>query len=131
MSIETRTLAQRLEEGTLPVPDALRLAMSLAETLRKLHDQGSVYGVLTPSHIEVTGTGVDLVPVQAPQRDINPYTAPEVVRGRMADTRSDIFSFGSIFYEMINGRPPFQGATPEALTAAILNEPAPTGSTRF
>lgn len=132
MSIEPRTLSQRLAEGTLPVPDALRLAMSLAEALRKLHDQGSVYGVLTPSQIEVTGSGVDLIPVQAPQCDVNPYTAPEVVRGRMADTRSDIFSFGSIFYEMINGHPPFQGATPEALTAAILNEPAPsTGSTRF
>ena len=106
--------------------------MGLAEALRKLHDEGSVHGGLTPSQIGLTASGVDLIALQAPQREVNPYTAPEVLRGRIADTRSDIFSFGAIFYEMIAGRPPFAGATPEALTAAILKEPAPaTGSPRF
>ena len=132
MSIEIRTLSQRLAEGKLLAPDALRLAMSLAEALRKLHDEGGVHGGLTPAQIGLTASGVNLMPLQTPRRDVNTYTAPEVLRGRMADARSDIFSFGAIFYEMITGRPPFQGATPEALTAAILNEPAPpTGSTGF
>jgi hypothetical protein len=132
MSTETRTLTQCLAEGKLAVPDALRLAMSLAEALRKLHDQGSVHGGLTPSQIALTASGVDLIRLDAPQREVNPYTAPEVLRGKMADARSDIFSFGAIFHEMITGRPPFEAATPEALTSVILNEPAPpTGSPRF
>jgi hypothetical protein len=132
MSTDTQTLSQRLTGGKLPVPDALRVAMSLAEALRKLHDEGRVHGGLTPSQIALTASGVDLILLQAPQRDVNPYTAPEVLRGRMADARSDIFSFGAIFYETITGHAPFQGATPEALTAVIFNEPVPpTGSPRF
>ena len=130
--METRILAHRLADGKLPVSEALRLATSLAEALRKIHDGGQVYGALTPSKIEITPSGVDLIPVQAPQRDVTPYTAPEVLRGRMADARSDIFSFGTIVFEMVTGRPPFEGATPEALTAAIFQASAPaTGSSRL
>jgi hypothetical protein len=126
MSIETRTLSQRLAEGKLPVPDALRLAMSLAEALRKIHDDGQVHGALTPARVAITSSGVDLLASEMPQRDVNPYTAPEVLRGRTPDSRSDIFSFGAIVFEMITGRPPFEGITPEALTAAVLNTPAPS-----
>lgn len=132
MSIELRTLSQRLAEGKLSVADSLRLAMSLAEALRNLHDDGRVHGALTPSRIQLTASGVELVPLQTPQRDVTPYTSPEVLRGRLADARSDIFSFGAILFEMITGRPPFEGATPEVLTAAIFNTPAPpTGSARL
>ena len=132
MSTETRILSQSLAEGKLPVVDALRLATNLAEALRKLHEEGRVHGALTPSKIEITASGVNLTPVQPPQRDVNPYTAPEVLRGRMADARSDIYSFGAIVYEMITGSPLFHAATPEALTAAVLNTPAPaTGSGRL
>lgn len=132
MTTETQTLSRSLAEGKLPAPEALRLAMSLAEALRKLHDEGRVHGGLTPAHIELTASGVDLILLQSPQREVNPYTAPEVLRGRIADARSDIFSFGAIFYEMITGRPPFQGGTPEALTSSIFTETAqPTGSPRF
>ncbi|HLK49382.1 MAG TPA: protein kinase [Bryobacteraceae bacterium] len=132
MSIEPRTLSQRLDEGKLAAAEALRLAMNLAEALRKLHDNGQVYGALTPSRVEITSSGVSLAAVQSPQRDVTPYTAPEVLRGRVADARSDIFSFGSILFEMVTGRPPFEGATPEALTAAVFNTPAPpTGNPRL
>ena len=129
---ESRTLTQRLADGKLPLPDALRLAMSLAEALRQWHDGGRVHGALTPSSIGITTSGIELRAAKRPQREVTAYFAPEVLRGRTPDARSDIFSFGAIVFEMITGRPPFEGATPEALTAAVLNTPAPaTGSGRI
>ncbi|GAC1550435.1 MAG: hypothetical protein NVS2B9_16680 [Myxococcales bacterium] len=54
------------------------------------------------------------------------YMSPEQVRGRRADHRSDLFSAGVVLYEMVAGRPPFEGSTPIETTWAILNgEPAP------
>ncbi|SRR5579883_61683 len=117
--IETQTLSQRLTEGKLAAPEALRIAMSLAEALRKMHDDGRAHGALNPASIELTGSGVHLTsPLVTPQ-EVTPYTAPEVLRGKPADARSDIFSFGAIVHEMIAGRPPFEGATAEALLAGM------------
>ena len=130
--IETRTLTQRLAEGNLPAPEALRLASSLAEALRKIHDGGLVHGALTPSRIELTAQGMELLPTVGARHDVTPYTAPEVLRGRPADARSDIFSFGAIVHEIITGRPPFTGDTPEALLASVLNtSPPATGLGAF
>lgn len=126
----TRTLSERLEEGKLPVPEALRLAASLADGLRKIHDEGRVDGALTPARIELTASGVELLPSPTARNAAGPYTAPEVLRGRPADARSDIFSFGAILSEMITGRVPFEGTTPEAWLASILNATAPATGNR-
>jgi hypothetical protein len=120
------TLAEHVAEGKPPVQEVLRLAMSLAEALRKIHDDGRVHGALTPSRVELMSSGVELL---SGQPDATPYTAPEVLRGRPADARADIFSFGAIVYEMITGRVPFDGNTPETLLASMVNAPpAATGS---
>src|SRR5581483_9091717 len=115
---QTRTLSERLAEGKLSAQEALRLGMSLAELLRKTHDAGIVDGGLTPARIELTSSGVELLPPGS-QTGANPYTAPEVLRGKPADARADIFSFGAVLYEMLTGRVPFQGSTQQELLSSI------------
>jgi CHASE2 domain-containing sensor protein/tRNA A-37 threonylcarbamoyl transferase component Bud32 len=53
------------------------------------------------------------------------YVAPEVVRGAAASRAADLYSLGVIAYEMLAGRPPFQGATPEVLAGHLCSEPPP------
>jgi len=102
-----RTLAQRLTEARIPVPEALHYAMSLAESLRKLHDAGKAHGSVSPSSIAVTATGLELIPSLGPPATVTPYTAPEVLQGQPADARSDIFSFGALVFEMLTGKRAF------------------------
>ena len=124
-----RTLAQRMSEGRIPVAEALHYAMSLAESLRKLHDAGKAHGSVTPSGITLTGTGLDLIPSLGPPASVTPYTAPEVLQGKPADARSDVFAFGALFYEMLTGRRAFDGDGQTALTLALVNSaPPPSGS---
>ena len=124
-ALEGRTLDQRLADGRPSLSEALRIAMSLADALRRLHEEGRVHGALAPSSIAMATSGVELLPPRAAQGLVTPYTAPEVLRGNPADARSDIFAFGAIVYEMVTGRWPFEADTPEALAAALLNAPAP------
>jgi hypothetical protein len=127
---DKKTLAQRLSEGRLPVTAALGYAVQLADELRKLHDAGGVHGAVTPSNLEVVATGLGLLPApEGSARAITPYTAPEVVQGRPADARSDIFGFGAILFEMFTGRQAFDGETRAALSANLTKAPTPgTGS---
>jgi hypothetical protein len=127
---DKKTLAQRLSEGRLPVTAALRYAVQLADELRKLHDAGGVHGAVTPSNLELVATGLGLLPApEGSARAITPYTAPEVVQGRPADARSDIFGFGAILFEMFTGRQAFDGETRATLAANLTKAPTPaTGS---
>jgi serine/threonine protein kinase len=125
----SQTLAQRLAKGRIPVPEALRYSMLLAEALRKIHESGQAHGAVSPSCIALNRAGLDLLPALGSMGFVTPYTAPEVVQGKPADSRSDIFSFGAILYEMLTGRAPFQADSPAALAAAIMNSaPPPSGS---
>ncbi len=99
-------LAERMASERMPVGEALRIGMSIADQLRQLHEQGTVHGALTPGLIEITSTGVQLYASPEPGA-ATAYTAPEVAAGKAADARSDMFSFGAIFYEMLTGRPAF------------------------
>lgn len=84
-------------------------------------DDGSAaaaFGSMTPTRTVLTHAGAIL--------GTTDYLSPEQVRGKSVDARSDIFSFGSVLYEMIGGRRPFHRETPAETMSAILNdEPLP------
>ena len=123
-----QTLAHRLAEGKLPVSESLRIATQLAEALRKLHDSGRVHGAVSPASVTLGTDGVELIPALPPLTP-TPYTAPEVVAGKPADVASDIFSYGTVLYEMLTGRRAFDGGDAAAIAAAVTEAtPAPTGS---
>jgi len=123
---ETRTLAHRIAEGRLPVSEALRYAMQVGDTLRKLHDAGEAHGAVTPNNIHLSDAGAELVAVEPDTSGtITPYTAPEVLLGRPADARTDIFSFGAVLYEMLTGQRAFEGEGRTTLAANIAGAPTP------
>jgi len=125
--VDGKTLAERLAEGRFSSGEAIGYALLLAESLRRAHEEGQVYGVLTPSAIRLTESGLELQPPAGPP-GVTPYTAPELLLGRPADARSDIFSFGAIFYELLTGCQAFTGATPEELALLLkTGQPPSTG----
>jgi predicted nucleic acid-binding Zn-ribbon protein len=118
-----------LTEGRLPVLEALRYGMILADALRKIHDEGQVHGAVSPAAIALTATGLELFPVPEAPATVTPYTAPELLQGGPPDARADIFAFGALLYEMLTGNGAFQGKTATELAIAIANSnPASSGS---
>jgi hypothetical protein len=97
------TIAQKMADARIPVMEALHLAMRLAESLRVLHQNGGVHGALTPEHVELTASGVTLLPAAGPSAP-SPYTAPEVAQGQRPNARADVYAFGAIVLEMLAGR---------------------------
>jgi hypothetical protein len=124
---DRKTLAQRIAEGRMPASEALRCAMQVGDALRKLHDSGRAHGAVTPSHIVLSDAGAELLPAQEDSAGaVTCYTAPELLLGRPADPRSDIFSFGAVLYEMLTGRPAFEGEGRATLAANINAAPTPS-----
>jgi len=103
----TRTLADRMSEGPIPVDDVLRYATLLGEALRKLHDNGKSHGAVSPQAILLTDDTLDLVPP--------PETAPK------ADTQADIFAFGTVLGEMLAGRADRDSADEHGLSALVAS----------
>ena len=141
--VDGATLAQRLEDGPLPVPVALRTAVQIADALDHAHRHGVVHRDLKPSNIMLTRDSVKLLDfglAKLKERDAEaptdattsaltdagiivgtvPYMAPEQIEGHEVDARTDIFSFGVVLYEMVCGRRPFAGDSRASLMAAIV-----------
>jgi serine/threonine protein kinase len=114
-----QTLAQCLSQGRIPVAEALRYSMMLAEALRKIHESGRAHGAVSPATIGLTATGLELLPAPSID-DAVAYKAPEVLDGLPADSRSDVFSFGCVVFEMLSGKRAFEGTDRSAM--------APSGS---
>jgi eukaryotic-like serine/threonine-protein kinase len=153
--LEGQTLAERLQKGALPIEQVLTIGIEIANALDKAQRQGIVHRDLKPGNIMLTKSGAKLMdfglakPVQAafiagatvdtPTLSSRltvegtivgtfRYMAPEQLEGKEADTRSDIFAFGTVLYEMVTGKAAFNGKTPASIVAAILgSEPTPIG----
>lgn len=146
--LEGETLGQRMKKGPLPVPDVLRLATQIAGALDQAHRHGIVHRDLKPGNIMVTTDGLvkvldfglaKLTETTIPEgidatRTVGQttgdgmilgtatYMSPEQAEGKKVDARSDIFSFGSLLYEMVTGRLAFQGDSQASILAAVLRE---------
>ena len=114
-------LAERLAAGPLAAGEALRYAIELGSEIGRAHLRGLVHGGICPESIVITAGGVRLLAPDS-AHDRAPYTAPEHWRAQRVDTRSDIFTFGAVAYEMAVGRRPFAGSGAE-LKEAILSRP--------
>ena len=147
--LEGETLRQLISPAGMPTRKAIELAIQLAQGLAAAHEQGIVHRDLKPENIFVTRNGrlkildFGLAKLRRPQTiaetmdgvtvgETNAgqvlgtigYMSPEQVRGDAADHRSDIFSFGSILYEMLYGQRAFKRNTgAETMTAILKEEP--------
>src|SRR5215467_13780802 len=155
--VEGETLAKRLEKGPLPLEQVLKYGAQMADALDKAHRAGIVHRDLKPGNIMLTAGGAKLldfglakpVLMQAygatlttltqrtpPTREGTivgtiQYMSPEQVEGKELDGRSDIFSLGTVLYEMITGKRAFEGKSQLSVASAILEkEPDPITSTK-
>jgi len=146
--LEGETLRERLRIGAIPVRKAVDFALQAARGLAAAHEKGIVHRDLKPENIFLTNDGhvkildfglakltrpegesgaTDAATVQAVTEPglvmgTVGYMSPEQVRGKAADTRSDLFAFGAILYEMISGKRAFHGETAADTMSAILKE---------
>ncbi len=150
--LDGETLRARLSGGAFSPRRAIGHALQIAQGLAAAHEKGIVHRDLKPENVFVTGDGrvkiLDFglakltqpeatdgsqtnLPTQTPGTEPGVvlgtigYMSPEQVRGRPADPRSDIFSFGAILYEMLSGRRAFRGDTAADTISAILTKDPP------
>jgi len=150
--LEGETLADRLKTGALPLDDALKNAIQIADALDKAHRAGLVHRDLKPGNVMLTkagaklldfglakatapavaGAGLSMVPTTPPHLTAQgtilgtfQYMAPEQLEGQDADARTDIFAFGVVLYEMLTGTRAFAGKTHASLIGAILKDEPP------
>ena len=151
--LEGETLRSRLGGGPLAPRRATEYAVQIAHGLSAAHEKGIVHRDLKPENLFVTKDGrVKILdfglakllqpdgagpqtnfPTAAASAETEPgvvlgtlgYMSPEQVRGRPADARSDIFSFGAILYEMLSGKRAFHRDTAADTMSAILREDPP------
>jgi Tol biopolymer transport system component len=151
--LEGETLAQRLQKGSLPIQQVLQYAIEISDALDKAHRKGITHRDLKPGNIMITKTGTKLLDFglaklrqgAAPAIPISElptendaitaqgailgtlqYMAPEQLEAKEAESRTDIFAFGVVVYEMTTGKKAFAGKSQASLIAKILEtEPPP------
>ena len=141
--VEGESLAARIRQGAVPVEQALRLAIAIADALGAAHAAGVVHRDLKPANVMVTPEGraklldfglaklVNASPdvtrtVEGAVMGTFAYMSPEQVQGKAAGERSDIFSFGAMLHEMLSGQRAFRGDSAMMVAAAVVrDEPAP------
>lgn len=138
-----RTLAIELEEQkSLPVREAVTVAMQLAKALDYAHKRGVVHRDIKPGNImrdaatrAIKVTDFGIAHVESPGNESHTragdiigtpqYMSPEQARGEKLDGRSDLFSVGIVLYQMVTGTRPFRGENLVAVATKIVNEEAP------
>jgi serine/threonine protein kinase/Tfp pilus assembly protein PilF len=152
--VDGKTLGELIGKKGLPVEEAMRCVVQIADALGKAHGAGIVHRDIKPSNVMITHSGLAKVldfglakpfaadasghdPSRIPTSTVEStregvlvgtlsYMSPEQARGDRVGPASDVFSLGSLLYEMITGRRAFAGDTAVAtLTAILRDEPIP------
>src|ERR1051326_5855755 len=149
--LEGETLRNRLRSGALGTRKSIDYSLQILRGLAAAHEKGIIHRDLKPENLFVTADGrikildfglakltqpeISKDSAEAPtlQATTDPgfvmgtvgYMSPEQVRGKLADARSDIFSFGAVLYEMLSGKRAFHGETAGDTMSAILKEDPP------
>jgi serine/threonine-protein kinase len=142
------TLEKSLQDrGPLPWREVVELGIQVCDALHYAHERGIVHRDLKPSNLMVTadakvkltdfGIAKDLdpdaTPLTATGRTLGTaaYMAPEQIRGMPAVShKTDLYALGIVLYQMLTGKPPFEGGTPVVLMHYHLNEPPPRPSAK-
>jgi serine/threonine-protein kinase len=139
---EGRLLRQILAEGIIAQDRAIRITLAILEALEYIHSNGVVHRDLKPENIMVDAQdNIKLIDFgiagdSAARRltyssftaslGTPDYIAPEQVKGKRGDGRTDIYAMGVILYEMLTGKLPFTGPSPLAvMNDRVLNHPTP------
>jgi serine/threonine protein kinase len=144
--LEGQTLRQRVKTGAFGWQEAVRIGAEIADGLAAAHLRGIVHRDLKPENIFLTTAGAvkildfGLALHRHALPNLGPdgptvartaanvvlgtfgYMSPEQVTGDRVDARTDIFALGCVLYEMVAGRPRFEGATPQEVIARLLHE---------
>ena len=151
--VEGPTLGERIAAGPVPVEEALRMALEIAQALEEAHEKGIIHRDLKPANVKIAPEGTVKVldfglakalepqlseqelaksptlTLEATQEGIvlgtAAYMSPEQARGQVVDKRTDIWSFGLVLFEMLTGQGLYAGKSfTETLAAVIHQEPS-------
>jgi serine/threonine protein kinase/Tfp pilus assembly protein PilF len=135
--VEGKTLKEKLSSGPLDIQTAIDIVSQIAAGLKHAHARGLVHRDIKPGNIMLTeegqakildfglaklSWGVDLTRTMAVM-GTPAYMSPEQAKGEAVDQRTDIWSLGCVFFEMLAAQPPFSGKHEQARLYSILNEP--------
>ncbi|HXI01707.1 MAG TPA: protein kinase [Candidatus Saccharimonadales bacterium] len=156
--VEGKSLRSLLGHGPLSIPRTLKLATEMAEGLAHAHARGVIHRDLKPDNVIVRtdghpkildfglakllesrepGGASDSSEIRTVTKALTraktimgtpAYMSPEQAQGESLDARSDVFSFGSMLYEMVAGKPPFEGRSAVEILGAIIRDKPPTPS---
>jgi len=135
-------------KGPVPLQKAVEYCGQILDALDAAHRKGFTHRDLKPANILITKQGIKLLDFglakqSAPLKENDEtltealtrngqivgtlqYMAPEQLQGKDADSRSDLFAFGCVLYEMLTGKRAFNGSSAASVIAAILEHPAPS-----
>ncbi len=145
--LEGRPLGAKIKEGPLKLPEALSVAMQMAEGLEAAHEKGITHRDIKPDNLMLMAGSRGLVKVmdfglaqlaggskftrEGTTLGTMTYMSPEQAAGAETDSRTDIWSLGVVLYEMVAGQPPFRGDYDQVVVYSLMNEdPEPLTAVR-